>query len=48
MIYKVVKRLIALGRTDGLAEKVDVYFLSGRITREEYQELMNLLEGEGD
>ena len=43
MTYKLVKKLIALGRTDGLAEKIDVYFAAGRLTATEYEELVGLL-----
>lgn len=47
MTYKLCKRLIALGRTDGLADKLDVYFAAGRLTAEEYEELMGMLTMEG-
>lgn len=43
MTYKLCKKLIALGRTDGLKEKIDVYLAADRITVEEYEELMALL-----
>lgn len=47
MTYKLCKKLIALGRTDGLADKLDVYFAAGRLTEAEYKELMaELNEGE--
>ena len=45
MIYQLCKRLIQMGKTEGLAEKIDVYYLANRITREEYEELMGLLGG---
>lgn len=38
--YKLVKKLIAAGKTEGLADKVDVYFAAERISAEEYAELM--------
>lgn len=44
MVYKLCKRLIALGRTEGLAEKLDVYLAADRITAAEYEELMALLQ----
>lgn len=43
MAYTLCKKLIALGRTDGLADKLDVYFAAGRLTEAEYKELMGLL-----
>lgn len=44
MTYKLCRKLIELGRTAGLADKMDVYFAAGRLTEEEYTELMGLLE----
>lgn len=43
MLYKTLKKLIASGKTEGLAEKLDVYFALGRLTEAEYSELMALL-----
>lgn len=45
MTYKLCKKLIALGRTEGLQEKLDVYLAADRITAEQYQELVELLNG---
>lgn len=45
MIYLLCKKLIQLQKTEGLIEKVDVYYLANRITREEYEELIQLLGG---
>ena len=41
MTYKLCKKLAALGRLT--AEMLDVYFAAGRLTAEEYEELMGLL-----
>lgn len=43
MTYKLCLRLIKAGKTDGLADKIDVYFAAGRLTEEEYAELMSML-----
>lgn len=43
MTYKLCKKLIELGRTAGLADKLDVYFAVGRLTEEEYTDLMGML-----
>ena len=43
MLYKTLKKLIALGKTEGLADKLDVYFALGRLTEAEYSELIALL-----
>ena len=45
MTYKLCKKLIELGRTEGLADKIDVYYAAGRLTTEQYRELMGLLNG---
>ena len=40
MTYKLVLALIHAGKTDGLADKVDVYYAAGRLTDEQYTDLM--------
>lgn len=44
MIYQVCKKLIQMGKTEGLADKIDVYYLAERLTKEQYEELMDLLK----
>ena len=39
MLYRVLTRMVARGDTEGLREKVDVFYASGRLTDEEYQAL---------
>lgn len=41
MTYKLCKRLIAMGKLT--AQMLDVYFAAGRISAEEYTELMALI-----
>lgn len=43
MIYQICKKLIQLNKTEGLADKIDVYYLAERLTREQYEELIGLL-----
>ena len=43
MTYKLCKRLIALGKMT--AHMLDVYFAAGRLTDEEYEELMGEMGG---
>lgn len=43
MLYRTLKRLIELGRTDGLDTKLDIFFAAGKLTEEEYNELVALL-----
>jgi hypothetical protein len=42
-VFNLCKKLIELGRTDGLQEKMDVYLANDRLTIEEYTELSAML-----
>ena len=44
MLYRTLKRLITLGRTEGLEERIDVFFATGKLTEEEYNELIESLK----
>ena len=44
MLYRTLKRLIALGKTEGLEERIDVFFAVGKLTEQEYNELAGLLK----
>lgn len=44
MLYRVLKRLIELGKTEGLEERIDVFFATGKITEDQYNELNELLK----
>ena len=43
MLYNLLMRLIEKGQTEGLSEKIDVFFAVGRINETEYKELVELL-----
>jgi len=43
MAYTCAKYLISQGRTEGLAEKLDVLLLNDRISNEQYTELIGLM-----
>lgn len=43
MLYRVLKRMIERGQTEGLAEKLDIFLAADRITQAEYLELTGLL-----
>ena len=43
MLYRVLLRLIERGQTEGLVEKIDVFYASGKLTDEEYNNLVELL-----
>ncbi len=42
-VFNLCKLLIAKRRTDGLQDKMDVYLAADRLTTEEYNELLALL-----
>ena len=43
MLYRTLKRMIERGQTAGMAEKLDIFLASSKITAEEYTELMGML-----
>ncbi len=44
MLYRTLKRLINLGKTEGLEERIDVFFAVGKLTEDEYNELIEALK----
>lgn len=44
MLYRILKRMIERGNTDGIAEKLDIFFAASKITEAEYTELTAMLE----
>lgn len=43
MLFIALKALITQGQTEGLREKIDVFYAYGRLTAEEYNELVAML-----
>lgn len=43
MLYNILKHLIELGQTTGMAEKLDAFYAVDRITKEQYTELIGML-----
>lgn len=43
-VFNLCKRLIQLGRTDGLKDKMDVYLACDRLTVEEYDALTKMID----
>ena len=43
MLYRTLKRLIERKQTDGLAEKLDIFFATGKLSEAEYTELAAML-----
>ena len=42
-VYNLCKKLIDLGKPDGLQAKLDVYLANDRLTTDEYNELTGML-----
>jgi len=45
VLYKTIKRLVENAQTDGLSEKVDIFYAAGKLTDEQYAEIVGLLAG---
>lgn len=45
MLYRTLLKLIERGMTEGLEEKIDIFFAAGKLTEEEYQTLTRELSG---
>ena len=43
MLYIVLKALINKGQTDGMDDKLDVFYAAGKITEAQYIELTGML-----
>lgn len=43
MLYRTLKRMIERGQTEGLSEKLDIFFAADKITQIEYQELCAMM-----
>ena len=41
MLYRTIKRMIERGQTNGLEEKIDVFYAAGKLTEEEYNTLIS-------
>ena len=46
MLYRTMKRMIERGQTNGLEEKIDIFFAASKLTESEYQELIAMLKEE--
>ena len=48
MLYRTLKRMIERGQTEGMEEKIDIFFAAGKLTEAEYTELMGMLHSNAD
>lgn len=46
MLYRTLKRMIERGNTEGIAEKLDIFFAADKLSEAEYNELTAMLEKE--
>ena len=43
MLYRTLKRMIERGQTNGMEEKLDIFFAADKLTEAEYLELSAML-----
>ena len=43
MLYRTLKRMIEKGNTEGIEEKIDIFFAAGKLSEAEYTELIAML-----
>ena len=46
MLYRTLVRMIERGQTDGLENKIDVFYAAGKLTETEYNALIKMLHPE--
>ena len=46
MLFKLIERMIMRGNTEGLAEKIDIFFAAGKLSHDEYECLAAMLRGD--
>lgn len=46
MLYRTLKRMIERGNTEGMAEKLDIFYAADKLSEAEYTELTGMLAGE--
>ena len=44
MLYKALKRMIENGNRENIEEKIDIFFVADKITKDEYDELIAMLK----
>ena len=44
MLYRVLRRMIEKGNTDGMEEKLAVFYAVDKLTQEQYTELVAMLK----
>ena len=44
MLFRTLKRMIEKGFTEGISEKIDIFFATNKLTETEYNELTSMLK----
>ena len=44
MLFRTLKRMIEKNQTDGIADKIDIFFAAGKLTESEYTALTEMLK----
>ena len=44
MLYRTLAKMIEKGMTDGIAEKIDIFYAAGKLTDAEYADLVSKLK----
>lgn len=44
MLYRTLKRMIERDNTEGIAEKIDIFFAAGKLSEVEYNDLISMLD----
>lgn len=44
MLYNVIVKMIEAGMTEGLTEKIDIFYATGKLSDSEYQNLQEMLK----
>lgn len=44
MLYRTLKRMIERGNTEGMEEKLDIFYAADKITTSQYKELVAMLK----
>lgn len=43
MLYRTLKRMIERGNTEGMADKLDIFYAADKLSEAEYTELVGML-----
>ena len=47
MLYRTLKRMIERGQTEGIENKLDIFYAAGKMSEAEYSELIDMLKKSG-